>query len=115
MSIGDDNTRRHKVIRANFASLAGNPDGSSSKHPDAKVQRVTLHIAENVHTGTDNEPIKIRLYPGGLAAVLLTGGHDCGTKCRDSTLPPEPVTRLVIFNWHSNTGLGVSDTWKSRC
>jgi len=107
MSLGNDDVR-HKLVRARFmsASLAGNPDGSSPKHPDAKFERVTVHVADNIRINTDHEPIKMRLYPGGLAAVLLAGAHDCGAKCSDSTLPS---TRLVVFNWHNTTGLGVSE------
>lgn len=106
MSLGNDGVR-HKLVRARFMSpsLAGNPDGSSPKHPDAKFERVTVHVADNIRINTDHEPVKMRLYPGGLTAVLLAGGHDCGAKCSDSTLPS---TRLVVFNWHSTTGLGVS-------
>ena len=108
MSLGNDAVR-HKLVRARFMSpsLAGNPDGSSPKHPDAKFERVTIHIADNIPINTDHEPIKMRLYPGGLAAVLLAGGHDCGAKCSDSTLPS---TRLVVFDWHRTTGLGVSES-----
>ena len=84
----------------------------SVKHPDIGLgfDRISAFVPD---TGSpDSESLvlgKLRLYPGGLAALLLVGNHRCGpTSCGESGLPLIMSTRLVLFNWQRGTALGVS-------
>lgn len=76
------------------------------KHPNAKFGRLILSMPGSEFKESELEDVKIRLYPGGLAVVLLGGGHKCSL-C-GSTEITCLSTRVVVYNWHRGTVLGVS-------
>jgi hypothetical protein len=94
-----------RLVRFKFTSpqlRAGSP--GSSKHPKAKAERVMLYLAQPTVADFEQDAIKVRLYPGGLVAVLLVDDHECGLSCSDSA---SLFTRLVVWDWYQCAGLGV--------
>lgn len=79
------------------------PNHTSTKHPGAKREEITIVflIASSVRSSINHVPI--RLYRGGYGAVLLTEVHSC-----DIDLPVQETTRLVVYNWKRDIGVGVS-------
>ena len=80
------------------------PEHDGVPHPDAKRPDLTIFIPDPGRMDSEIENIKVRLYPGGMAAVLMLGSHDCKTRCAGAS------TRIVVYNWHRSAGLGVSGT-----
>jgi hypothetical protein len=85
-------------------------DNYSAKHPDAGHDRILVLIPD---TGSRNsvrlQPVKLRLHPGGLGVILCLGEYGCDTtRCEGLSSAIKLATRLIVFNWHDSTSLGVS-------
>ena len=80
------------------------PEHDGVPHPDSKRRDLTIYISDLGRTDSEIENIKVRLYPGGMAAVLMLDSHDCKTRSAGAS------TRIVVYNWHRSAGLGVSGT-----
>jgi hypothetical protein len=87
----------------NAEANTSEPSRISSKHPGAKREEITIAflVASSVASSINHVPV--RLYRGGFGAVLLTEVHSCDINPRVR----EP-TRLVVFNWKLDIGVGVS-------
>ena len=76
------------------------------KHPDARLVRLIISLPGSEFKNSELQDVKTRLYSGGLAGILLGGGHKCSLcGSADAT---RSSARVVIYNWHSGTVLGVS-------
>jgi hypothetical protein len=100
-----------KHFKAKFSCLQ--PEGdrgvTAPKHPDAVKQTFELYLTDAPTGDSDEIPIKVRLYPGGIMAVLV-GDHACASTCSD-----ERNMRILFIDWHHGCIIGVSETWLNVC
>jgi len=99
--------------RVRFISTAASPDPvtvwtTGVDHQDAKVKSVRFVTRSELGQSQKLEDIKIRLYPGGLMAVLLVKAHDC-TSCE--SLRSSLSASIIVYNWHHGKVIGVSVIW----
>jgi hypothetical protein len=100
-----------KLFKAKFSSPhpEGDEEVTAPKHPDAVEQTFQLYLTDAPSDDSDDIPIKVRLYPGGIMAVLV-GDHACASTCSD-----ERNMRILIIDWHHTCIIGVSETWLNVC
>lgn len=96
------------VLSARFFDIpTGTGQGMGPiQHVQARFHSISLHLPR--YPGREFESYQLRLYPGGLAAVLLHG-HTCWRGC-DRTSPGASSIRIVVFDWYRGLGLGVSSS-----
>jgi hypothetical protein len=102
-----DNQLQLICVRPCAPKLAG-PNHHPVKHPEAKYEDLWLAVNGYNSPGSNIENVPVRLYPGGFAALLLTEGHRCDLPTSLNSPPTKLSTRLIVVNWKSATGLGVS-------